>query len=1266
MNEKALNQRLILIGLIVLLGIFFVVPPKKKLLPGLDIAGGTSLIFEIEEDKDEHNPLLAEQMKTLLQRRVDPQGVYDLVWRVVGRNRLEVQMPLPPAENNELKSAFNDARKALGDSNLKASQIEAVAAVPAEQRDAEIARLLDDAPAREYVQKTYSGEAQSKRLARLGDWKQERDKDLRRAIATVDRYNAALANVEQALASQPATTQSATQPADDPVFELRKTLRDAKDDRADALDVLLAEKAFDMTQFQDVLDMDETSPARAARINEIKERYPHLEPLIASAVERFSAWREKRVLLEGSADLIRLLRGSGVLEFRILAEPSADNVTKFDRYRDQLERYGPRPQRGDGEGWFKIDNPLNFFGVNSIKELNAIEPKTYRGPYVVARKGSDWYVLASLRGEDGLLHDQSGGKPWKLVRAGQGRDRAGRSSVTFLLDAVGGSYFRELTRKNINRQLCILVDDVAYSSATIQSEIGTSGEITGDFSAEKIHYLVQTMQAGSLPGKLKDTPISERTIGSSLGEENLRQAFRAGVIGLIGVFVIMIGYYWSTGMIANVAMMMNVLLVLAVMSMLGARFNLPGIAGIILGIGMAVDSNVLIYERMREEKERGSSLRMIIKNGYDKAFTTIFDSHVTTLLTSVILYYVGSEEIKGFGLTLGWGVVLNLFTAVFVTRVIFSFLVKYGWLKEIRMAKLIGVPNIDWYGKRRIFLPVSFAITVVGLVLLGMRGTRDTLDVEFLGGVNAEVQIKPAFNAKFDDAVVKDLVAAQGNSIVESGRKLSQAVVSPVADQPLAFRVSAPGVSAPLLLAMLAEPLESGEAGQLIQPRVGIQTIPGSDSDVLLRVKDGVTLETLRGAIVALAGQSRDNIPGEGDNIRKANIGRVRGAGDTDASGKAWSVTTVAANKKLVQYALVSAFGEALDTKPRVSYVFHGAGDQPFPVQSRQLGEVVSGLPPGAEGDLTDFGGGAAIHIDQMNPPQDLDTLRERLENMRLQPDYADIPYRRIEVFGVTPAGTSAEGRRLYSGVVVATMDTKHPYSEDPSLWASEFAMPELNLVRSALDSEQALRKVTTFKPQVASQAQIRAIMAMLLAWAMIIAYIWILFGQLRFGVAGVIALVHDVLIALAFVGISGWIGGENHPIGRMLGIEDFKIDMTIIAALLTLIGYSINDKIVIFDRIREVRGRMGTVTVKVINDSLNQTLARTLLTGLSVLFVLLVMYIFGGMSIRGFSYCMFIGLITGTYSSIAIAAPLLLFGTAAGGGKHEQRTPGKSKLAMA
>ena len=270
---------------------------------------------------------------------------------------------------------------------------------------------------------------------------------------------------------------------------------------------------------------------------------------------------------------------------------------------------------------------------------------------------------------------------------------------------------------------------------------------------------------------------------------------------------------------------------------------------------------------------------------------------------------------------------------------------------------------------------------------------------------------------------------------------------------------------------------------------------------------------------------------------------------------------------------------------------------------------------------------------------------------MRLQPDYQDMPWRDFGVFGVQTVDADGdgavdldkEGNPLYSGVVVAVADPAISYEDNRDVWGQELARPELALAMATFDKEQTLRKVTQFKPQIAGQSQQRALMAILLSWGMIIGYLWIRFGRPVYGVAGVVALIHDVCIALAFVGISGWIGGANHPIGNFFLINDFKIDMTIVAAFLTIIGYSINDTIVVFDRIRETRGRMGTVTPAIINQSINQCLSRTLLTSATTFIVLLVMYIFGGSSIRGFNYCMMIGVITGTYSSVAVASPLLM-----------------------
>ena len=262
---------------------------------------------------------------------------------------------------------------------------------------------------------------------------------------------------------------------------------------------------------------------------------------------------------------------------------------------------------------------------------------------------------------------------------------------------------------------------------------------------------------------------------------------------------------------------------------------------------------------------------------------------------------------------------------------------------------------------------------------------------------------------------------------------------------------------------------------------------------------------------------------------------------------------------------------------------------------------------------------------------------------MHFQPDFQDMPKRRFDVVGITPVpGTKDEkGHPVYAGVMVVVVDPDIRYQDDPQTWYTGFAQQEMNLIKTALSSEQTLRKVMQFKPQIAAAATEQAVMALILSWAMIVAYIWIRFGKVMYGTGAVIALIHDVLLALAFVGFSGLIAST--AIGRAFFVEDFKINMPIVAALLTIIGYSVNDTIVVFDRIRETRGRLGIVTPEIINNSINQTLSRTIITVFTVFMVIVIAYIFGGSSIRGFNYCMLIGVLTGCYSSIAIASPLLL-----------------------
>lgn len=1201
MSEKNLGQKVLLIAGVLVLALLALVRYDRStgrlalnLRPGQDIAGGVSMIFEINEAGLERDENLAEDMKTLLAKRVDPKGVYDLTWRVHGRNRIEVQMPLPPAEAKRRQAEFQTAREALFAAVPKRSAIEAALAQTGEARDALIRKLTAGI--------------------------ESRIKLLEKAAQRYDAYQAALAKLREI---NPTGASSAPVPE-----EVDLAVRDAQELYEDAIDAAVATN-LNAQRFQEVLEMDRGAATRTASFKEMKDAHPELAQKLDEALAAYDRWDEQKGYLDGPADLQRLLKGAGVLEFRILSEPSPENTTKFARYREQLQKLGPGPRPGDTEGWFRIDNPVAFFDLDSAAALKTFDVKGVPN-MIVDRLGDNYFVLASLDPNNGLL--QHAGQEWKLTRVLPGRNpQTGRLTVNFEFDAVGATRFGNLTGRNIGQLLCILVDDVAYSAPRINSKITRSGEIMGQFGVDKVQYLVQTMQAGALPARLKDTPLSERTIGSSLGKQNLERALRAGLWASIAVLAFMAVYYMWCGMIANVAMIMNLILTLAMMAFLQARFTLPGIAGMILTLGMVVDANVLVYERMREEKERGSSLRMIIKNGYEKASSTIIDANLTTILTAVILYYVGSEEVKGFGLTLGWGIVLSLFTSVFVTRVIFSVLVKYKLIKDIKMLKLIGVPTVDWYRLRKYFIPASIVTIGLGMALFFSRSRDELFDVEFNGGVAAEIELKQAVPGEDELRKSLDRVA---QDLANQAPKVAQATVTPGPEGRM--RVAMPGLGNRLIEAILTEPLE--ERGWLV--RGGLDRTVG-DGQVDVRVEGDVSADALQSFVRGLAG----GVASSGKSLGRASFGLVLEQG-AENIGRFWNITATEKNRRLVQYALEQAIGDRLVRQPQIAYQVRGPDRLPYPVTESRLEGVIPDLPPGVGADVSDYRGGAAIWYDALEPPQSLEAIRDRLRAMRLQPGYQDYPYRAFDLIGINATDQKdGQGRNLFRSFVLLVADPAYRYADDAQRWLDDFARKEMQLASATLDTEQSLRRVSQFKPQIAAQSTRKAVLALIFSWLMIIAYMWVRFGKLSYGLAGVVALVHDVLIALAAVGLSGWIGGANHPIGRMLLIEDFRIDMTIIAALLTIIGFSINDTIVTFDRIRELRGRLGMLTPQIINDAINQCLSRTIITSSTALLTVFVMYVLGGSSIRGFNFCMLVGCVTGVYSSIAIAAPILLLG---------------------
>lgn len=333
-----------------------------------------------------------------------------------------------------------------------------------------------------------------------------------------------------------------------------------------------------------------------------------------------------------------------------------------------------------------------------------------------------------------------------------------RPYVSLSLNERGARLFERITKENVGKQLAIVLDNVVQSAPVIREPItGGQAQITGNFTSEEASDLAIVLRAGALPAPVDI--VQNLTVGPSLGQDSIHAGIAAAVLGTILVVAFMLVYYRLSGVIANFALFLNLILMVAALSLFRATLTLPGIAGIILSIGMAVDSNVLIFERMREEFGAGKSARSGVEGGYDKAWWTIVDSHVTTLITAFALFLFGTGPIKGFAVTLSLGVILNLFTVLFGTRAVYDYLNVKRRIKRIRFLHLISNPGIDFIGLRKFAFAVSGALVLIGLVAFVQiyRGRAD-LGVDLAGGTMVQLQAEKDFQM----AAVRNALSREG------------------------------------------------------------------------------------------------------------------------------------------------------------------------------------------------------------------------------------------------------------------------------------------------------------------------------------------------------------------------------------------------------------------------------------------------------------------------------------------------------------------------
>lgn len=361
-------------------------------------------------------------------------------------------------------------------------------------------------------------------------------------------------------------------------------------------------------------------------------------------------------------------------------------------------------------------------------------------------------IVPSVDGFEELLYEDItlGGE--QLTDAQPAFDQNSRPVVTFRFNTQGAITFGEVTSQNVGRRFAIVLDNQVITAPVIQQPItGGSGQILGNFTSESASDLAVLLRAGALPATLD--VVEERTVGPSLGADSITAGITAGVIATIGVALFMFATYGLFGLFANIALLLNIVMMLAVLSALGATLTLPGIAGIVLTIGVAVDSNVIIFERIREEFAAGRSAVQSIALGFKRAMLTVVDANLTTLIAAVVLFFLGSGPVQGFAVTLAIGVVTTMFTAYTVTQSLIE-----GWFKMRRpkslrvniLEKLLPlepkIPFMKWRIPALIFSAVLTVGAIVSPFLMGLN-----LGIDFTGGTAIELQ------AREDDADIADL-----------------------------------------------------------------------------------------------------------------------------------------------------------------------------------------------------------------------------------------------------------------------------------------------------------------------------------------------------------------------------------------------------------------------------------------------------------------------------------------------------------------------------
>ena len=994
-----------------------------------------------------------------------------------------------------------------------------------------------------------------------------------------------------------------------------------------------------------------------------------------------STEQEKRA----EADEIRkIIRTTGALEFRILADnlhdPGLIETAKAERKKypaipdKTVIIYSSKPDPVTGKRrelakWCRIrpQEVDKLKGDQAAMPVGKVMEKDAKGNEAETEV---WDALVLSPENEG--YDVTG---MYIRSARRGFDtETAKPDVEFSFNAEGGERFGRLTGAHVPQgdfhyKLAIVLDDVLETAPNLITTITDSGRITGDFTDQECDDIVEIINAGSLPAALEPTPVRDMFTDATLGKDTIRQSTNAMIISSIAVPLFMLAYYHFAGLVAVLVLSLNMLILVALMILIKAPFTLPALAGLALTVGMAVDNNVLIYERLREELAHGAALRMAIRNAFHRVGVVIIDANITHLIAATVLWTVGTEQIKGFAVTFWLGAVLSIWATMFVARVLFEVAERRRWVTQMTMMQWIGHTKIDFMAWFPLCATFSVLITVVGLIIAVVRG-QGLFDIDFTGGVS----VQTVFQDKQDITLIRKQIGSISDLLPDA--TVSNAHSS---DEPDGYRFiidtsNSKNEEVKSVLKKLFD--ENGEKLVALELKVTpiVQEKPAPKMEELKPAKPAAPAGEKPAEHKAALPQEKPSEPPIDKSPAKPAETKPAEKKPTDpkpndakpAENKPkqsqldlppLSLVAMAGNDAVLLAQAESAPAKAA-AEPKADVK---TGVKPVPKTDAKPETKADKKPePKAETKPEPKPEAKADSAAGSTAPQSFQANLTLLSTVSMLKDKdvisveKPVRYDRDHLKPLVEEALTANG--ISSNDVHVDMfspDNSNKSAEwnlqvTPNFEGTSSLTPEkFHAVLATLKSE--LLKTPYFPIEdnigsaVANDTRFWAVVALVSSWSLIILYLWIRFQGVAFGLAAVIALIHDVLVMLGAIAFSSYMA-QIPGLTFLTGIEPFKINLPIVAAFLTIIGYSVNDTIVVFDRIREIRGKSPTLTRQMVNDATNQTLSRTVLTSLTVMMVVVILYIWGGQAVHGFAFALIIGVLTGTYSSIYVAAPILLW----------------------